>query len=233
MKKINIYLDGPNYDQIKKNLKNREIKGYTFNPSLFKKLNVKNYLSACIKFAKLVYPKPISLEVFADNEEEIFQQALILSKVAQNVEVKIPISYTNGKSTKGVIKRLVNENINLNLTAIFSISQIQKVFSEIKNTKTILSVFAGRIHDMGLDASKEIQKISKMLKKNKSKCRLLWASTRQIYDLILAEKCGCKIITISPSIYSKKINFKRNWKEYSLSTVKDFYTDAKKSNFTI
>ena len=233
MKKINIYLDGPNYDQIKKSLKNKEIKGYTFNPSLFKKLNVKNYLSACIKFAKLVYPKPISLEVFADNEEEIFQQALILSKVAQNVEVKIPISYTNGKSTKGVIKRLVNENINLNLTAIFSISQIQKVFSEIKNTKTILSVFAGRIHDMGLDASKEIKKISKMLKKNKSKCRLLWASTRQIYDLILAEKCGCKIITISPSIYSKKINFKRNWKEYSLSTVKDFYTDAKKSNFTI
>lgn len=233
MRSVNIYLDGPNYDQIKKSLKNKEIKGYTFNPSLFKKLNVKNYLSACIKFAKLVYPKPISLEVFADNEEEIFQQALILSKVAQNVEVKIPISYTNGKSTKGVIKRLVNENINLNLTAIFSISQIKEVFPEIKNTKTILSVFAGRIHDMGVDASKEIQKISKMLKKNKSKSRLLWASTRQIYDLILAEKCGCKIITISPSIYSKKINFKRNWKEYSLSTVKDFYTDAKKSNFTI
>ena len=231
--KTDIYLDGPDFIQIKNNLKNREIKGFTFNPSLFKKINVKNYLATSRKLAKLVYPKPISLEVFADNEEEIFQQALILSKVAKNVEVKIPIAYTNGKSTKGVIKRLVNENINLNLTAIFSYSQVREILGEIKDTKTILSIFAGRIHDMGIDASKEILKISKLLKKKRSKCRLLWASTRQIYDLILAENCGCKIITISPSIYEKKINFKRNWREYSLSTVRDFYKDAKDCNFTI
>jgi len=233
MNTINIYLDGPNYDQIKQSLKNKEIKGYTFNPSLFKKLNVKNYLSASRKLAKLVYPKPISLEVFADSEKEILHQALILKKIGKNVEVKIPISYTNGKTTKNVIKKLVREKVNLNITAIFDYSQVAEILPEIKNTKTILSIFAGRMHDMGIDATNQIKKISKLLKKKKSNCRLLWASTRQIYDLVLAKSCGCKIITISPSIYSKKKNIKRTWKEFSLLTVREFYQDAKKCKFTI
>ena len=89
------------------------------------------------------------------------------------------------------------------------------------------------MHDMGIDASKEIKRISKLLKKKQSKCRLLWASTRQIYDLVLAKNCGCKIITISPSIFTKKKNFKRTWKEFSLSTVRDFYKDAKECKFNI
>ena len=189
---INIYLDGPNYDQIKKSLKNSEIKGYTFNPSLFKKLNVKNYLSASKKLAKLVYPRPISLEVFADNEKEIIHQALVLKKIGKNVEVKIPISYTNGKTTKNVIKKLVKEKVHLNITAIFNYSQVAEILPEIKNTKTILSIFAGRMHDMGIDASKEIKRRSKLLKKKHSKCRLLWASTRQIYDLVLAKIVDAK-----------------------------------------
>ena len=163
----------------------------------------------------------------------MINQAKILAKLNKNIYVKIPITYTNGKYTTNVIKELVKSNIKLNITAIFSVHQVRKIIPYVKNTKSILSIFAGRIHDMGEDAFKEILKINKLLKKNNSKCKLLWASTRQVYDLILAEKCGCKIITMSLSIYNKRNNFKKNWKNFSLETVKTFYNDAVKSNFKL
>ena len=231
-KNIEIYLDGPSDLEIKK-LNSRMIKGYTYNPSLMSNLKIKNYLNACKKFSKKVSPKKISLEVFADDEQSMIRQALILSKINKNIYVKIPITFTNGKYTSNVIKELKSKKIKLNITAIFSLKQVKKILPIIKNSNSILSIFAGRIHDMGESATDEIKKISKYLKRNNSNCKILWASTRQIYDIIMAKNCGCHIITMGPSIYSKIKNFKKDWKSFSLETVKTFHADALKSKFKI
>tara|TARA_B100000035_G_C21014750_1_gene561257 strand:- start:715 stop:1425 length:711 start_codon:yes stop_codon:yes gene_type:complete len=233
IKKIQIYLDGPSQKEIKIYKSNNLIKGFTYNPSLMSKLRVKNYLKACKEFSKKVSPKPISLEVFADDPTGMIKQAEIISKVGKNIYVKIPITYTNGKYTTEVLKVLASKNIKLNITAIFSVKQIVKILPIVKNSKCILSIFAGRIHDMGNDATEEIIKISNLLKKKRSNCKILWASTRQIYDIMMAIKSGCHIITMSPEIFLKLNTFKKNWKSYSLETVKTFYQDAKKSKFKI
>ncbi len=232
IKNIAIYLDGPSELEIKK-FNSKNIKGYTYNPSLMAKLKVKNYLNACRKFSKKVSPKQISFEVFADDEKSMINQALVLSKLNKNIYVKIPITYTNGKYTSKVIKVLNSKKIKLNITAIFSLKQIKVILPIINSSNCILSVFAGRIHDMGECASTEIKKISRYLKTKKSNCKILWASTRQIYDIVMAKDSGCNIITMSPSIYSKIKNFKKNWKFFSLETVKTFHSDAVKSKFKI
>ena len=232
MKNIDIYLDGPSHEDIKK-YKSTLIKGYTYNPSLMSQLNVKNYAQACRQFSQKVKPKSISLEVFADDEDGMIKQAITISKINTNIYVKIPITYTNGKYTTKVLKELVSRKIKLNVTAIFNIKQIVEILPIVKSSNCILSVFAGRIHDMGDDASLEINKISKLLKRKKSNCKILWASTRQIYDLVMAKNSGCHIITMSPSIFSKLKVFKKNWKDYSLETVRSFYNDAKKAKFKI
>ena len=232
MKNIDIYLDGPSHADIKK-YKSPLVKGYTYNPSLMSQLNVKNYSQACRQFSKKVEPKCISLEVFADDEAGMIRQAIIISNINKNIYVKIPITYTNGKYTTEVLKELVSRKIKLNITAIFNIKQIIEILPIVKNSKCILSIFAGRIHDMGESATDEIKKISKYLKRNNSNCKILWASTRQIYDIIMAKNCGCHIITMGPSIYSKIKNFKKDWKSFSLETVKTFHADALKSKFKI
>ncbi len=233
VKKIQIYLDGPSEEEIKIYKSNNLVKGFTYNPSLMSKLKVRDYLKACKEFSKRVSPKPISLEVFADDPSGMIKQADKISRIRKNIYVKIPITYTNGKYTTEVLKNLVSKNIKLNITAIFSIKQIIKILPIVKNSKCILSVFAGRIHDMGDDATLEITKISSLLKKKNANCKILWASTRQIYDIMMAIGSGCHIITMSPGIFSKLSTFKKNWKSYSLETVKTFYQDAKNSKFKI
>jgi transaldolase len=232
IKNIKIYLDGPSVNEIEI-YKSNLIKGYTYNPTLMAQLNIKNYLESCREFSRKVFPKYISLEVFADDVVGMIKQAIIISKIHKNIYVKIPITFTNGSYTTEVLKELVSRGIKLNITAIFNIKQIIEILPFVKNSKCILSIVAGRIHDMGEDASLEIKKISKLLKKEKSNCKILWASTRQIYDIIMAVKSGCHIITMSPGIFSKLNNFNKSWKSFSLETVKMFYNDAKKSNFKI
>jgi transaldolase len=155
-----------------------------------------------------------------------------LSKLNKNIYVKIPITYTNGKYTTDVIDQLIRKKIKLNITAVFNLIQVKHILPFIKNTSSIISVFAGRIYDSGFDAAKEVRKIVKYTKKN-SKCRILWASTRQVYDIKLAEKENCDIITVDYSIFKKIKLFNKHWKKFSLETVNQFYSDAIKSNFKI
>ncbi len=230
MKKIKIYLDGPTNIEIKKYYKKSD--GFTFNPSLFKKLGVKNYLAYTKKLLKLTKNKPISIEVFADNEQDCYNQALKIHKINKNIFVKIPITYTNGKSTKNLIKRLSNENIRLNITAIFSLDQIKDIHSSLSNKKHILSIFSGRIYDIGIDASLQFIRMSNYIRK-KTKCASLWASCRMPYDLIAAKKSGADIITMPVSLFEKTKKFGTKPKLSSLETVKGFYIDAKKAKFKI
>ncbi len=226
---IKIFLDGPNIDIIKKNLK--EIDGYTFNPSLFRKLGVKNYLDFCKEILAIEEKKHISLEVLSDDENTMIKEAIKLSSLADNVWIKIPISFTNGASTINVIKQIKNE-VKLNITAIFTFEQIKNIIDVIMDSNTILSVFAGRIYDIGLDANQIIKPISKFVHDN-SKCELLWASPRMTYDLFSAKNSNCDIITMPYDLVKKIDIIGTNPMDYSISTVKMFYNDAQAAKYNI
>ena len=204
--KTQIFADGADIQSIKKLLKNKKIKGFTTNPSLMRKSGIKNYEKFSKQIAKLVYPKSISLEVFSDDIEEMYDQAKVISSWGKNVFVKIPVINTHGTSTSKIIKKLSNENIKLNITAVFTENQINVVTNSINpKSKVILSVFAGRIADSGRNPLKQIKYAIKT--KNNKNHQVLWASTREAYNIIEANKVGCDIITVSPDIFEENEKF--------------------------
>lgn len=226
---MKIFLDGPNFKEIK-NLKN--ISGYTFNPSLFKQLGAKNYVNFVKKIIQLTKNRDISIEVIGDDYENCLKQAIKISKISKYIRVKVPICYSNGKSTKLLIKKLINLNISLNITAIFTFKQIKEILPVVKNKSTILSIFSGRLFDIGINAEREFFKISNYVHKN-SNCKTLWASCRMAYDLIIAKRARADIITIAPNLFIKTKKFGYDPTRYSRDTVKGFLLDAKKSKFKI
>lgn len=175
-KELQIYIDGPSEIEMNE-LQDNRIKGYTFNPSLFKGLGVKNYLDYSKKILEISNNLPVSLEVIGDNPDDLYYQSTKLNSLADNVYIKIPITYTNGNSTIEVIKTLTDENIKLNITAIFTIDQIETILPVIKNSNTIISVFAGRLYDIGINAAPLMKTMSSYIHDN-SNCNILWASTR-------------------------------------------------------
>ena len=231
--KIKIYADGANKKEILYFNYQSNISGLTTNPSLMRKSGISNYKNFSIDILKKVKKKPISFEVFADNFKEMYNQAKIISSWASNVYVKIPISNTKGLSSKKLIKILSNQNVKLNITAIFTKAQINTVFKNLeKNTPAIISIFAGRIADTGRDPIDLIKYASKLFKKN-PKHKILWASTREVLNIIHAEKAGADIITVPTGILKKMKLINKNLNMYSLETVKEFYKDAKAAKYKI
>ena len=228
---IELYADGLNLDEFGKNY-GIEIDGYTFNPSIFRKNGATDYLEYSKKVVSKSENKPVSLEVFADEKNEMIKQAKILSGLSNNIYVKIPITFTNGKFTTEVLIELVKLNIKLNITALFTIDQIKEILPYLKNSNSILSVFAGRIFDCGKDANKDMKDICDFAKAN-SNCKVLWASPRMTYDYINAINCGAEIITMQLSQIKKIKMFKKKLQDYSLDTVKQFYNDAKESGYKL
>lgn len=231
--KIDIYADGASIKEFKKINKKKIVKGFTTNPSLMKKNKVSNYKKFALQVSKIVYPKPISFEIFTDDLTEMYRQALIISSWNKNIYVKIPIVNSKGKSTINVISKLLMKNIKCNVTAIFDLNQL-KPFEKIKKTKTalILSVFCGRIADSGIDPIPKIKKIVRKFKYNK-KIQILWASTREPFSVVSADKVGCHIITVPTEMIPKFNIFGKDNLKYSLETVRTFLKDAQKSNFKI
>ena len=228
-KKIGLYLDGPTFQEIK-DFKN--VDGYTFNPSLYKKLKAENYIEFTKELVSKTNNKPISIEVIADDDENCIRQGEKISKLGNSIYVKIPIIFTSGQSSKKTIKSLVEKNIKLNITAIFEISQVKEILPILKDSKAILSIFSGRIFDIGLDAVKVFGEMAKYIHEN-SNCKVLWASCRMSYDYILAQKCGADIITMQPNLAKKIALFGKSSLEYSKDTVKGFFDDAKSSGFVL
>jgi len=228
---IQIYADGPTLEEIDGFDKNL-IKGYTFNPTLFKMLGVINYLGHCEKLLKTCDTLPVSLEVFADEEDEMIRQAKILGALGKNVYVKIPITNTSGESTVNVLKGLVNEGIKLNITAIFTKIQVEEILPSLSKTESIISIFSGRIFDIGLNAVDITGEISEMVHAN-SNCKVLWASPRMVYDIINACDANCDIITMQSSLIKKLSLFGKTPNEYSMDTVKMFYNDAAESGYKL
>ncbi len=227
--KIEIYHDGPNEDQLI-NLISNKISGFTFNPSIFKKLKIDNYLEACKKYSKLANQKPVSLEIIADNNKEAYDQAIKLSNISNNVYVKIPVMFTNKEPTYELIQKLTKKNINLNITAILSLQQIEELIPIVENNQNILSIFVGRIYDSGVDGEEYLKNI---INYKKRKFKFLWASARMAFDVIKAERTGFDIITLTTELIQKYNKFGINLEEVSKKTVKQFYDDAVSSGFKL
>jgi len=230
-KKIELYVDGLKLEEFEDNL-GTEVDGYTFNPSIFRKNGAKNYIEYCKNILSKTKDKPVSFEVIADKKDSMISQAKILSSLSESVFVKIPIIFTNGKSTIEVAKYCVSNNIKMNITAIFTIDQILKILPVIKDTQNILSIFAGRIFDRGINAFNVMKEINLAVKEN-SKCKTLWASPRMSYDYIAAIESNTDIITMQPEQIKKLKKFGKNLDQYSKETVKQFFDDAQSSGYEI
>ena len=231
--KIKIFCDIAELDQIKKFNKKKIVKGFTTNPSLMRKAGAKNYKSYSKKILKICHNKPVSLEVFADGYKEMKKQAIQINAWAKNVYVKVPVFNSKGKFMSKIIKELNSENIKLNITAVYTARQTEKILKLInKKTKVIISIFAGRASDTGKDPIPELKKSIFLSKKFKN-VEILWASVREPYNYLQAKQIGCHIITVPPGIIEKIEKFGKTFDQLTVETVKAFLVDSKKSNFKL
>ena len=228
-----IFCDIADLATIKKFNKKKIVKGFTTNPSLMRKAGAKDYKLYSKKILKICKNKPVSLEVFADELKEREEQGLKINTWGKNVYVKIPVLNSKGKFTGKVIKELNKQNIKLNITAVYTSSQTNKILKAInKKTKVIISMFAGRSADAGKDPIPEFKKSIAMAKKFKN-VEILWASVREPYNYFQANQLGCHIITIPPNIIEKIENFGKSFTQLTKETVVAFLKDSKKSKFKI
>ncbi len=228
-----IFCDIAEINQIKKFNKKKIVKGFTTNPSLMRKAGAKDYKSYAKKILKVCSNKPVSLEVFADDYINMKKQALKINTWGKNIYVKIPIINSKGIFMGKVIKELNNQNIKLNITAVYNANQTKKILKLInKKTKVIISIFAGRAGDTGKDPVPEFKK-SVMFSKKFKNVEILWASVREPYNFLQAKQLGCHIITVPPSIIQKIEKFGKSFDQLTKETVKNFLSDSKKSRFKI
>jgi len=218
---------------IKKFNKKKIVKGFTTNPSLMRKAGAKDYKSYSKKILKICKYKPVSLEVFADEYIEMKKQAIQINTWAKNVYVKVPVANSKGRFMGRIIKELNNQSIKLNITAVYSAKQTEKILKLInKKTRVIISIFAGRAGDTGKDPVPEFKKSVSLAKKFKN-VEILWASVREPYNYLQAQQLGCHIITVPPTTIEKIENFGKTFDQLTKETVKGFLIDSKKSKFKI
>jgi transaldolase len=228
-----IFCDIAELALIKKFNKKNIVKGFTTNPSLMRKAGAQDYKSYSQKILKICNKKPVSLEVFADEYEEMREQAIEINNWGKNVYVKVPVVNSKGVFMGKIIKELNNQNIKLNITAIYSAKQTEKILKLInKKTKVIISIFAGRAADTGKDPVPEFKKSIMMSKKFKN-VEILWASVREPYNYLQAKQLGCHIITVPPPTIVKIEKFGKTFEQLTQETVKAFLVDSKKAKFNI
>ena len=231
--KTKIYCDSADLSLIKKYNKKKIVKGFTTNPSLIRKAGAKNYEDYSKKILKICKNKPVSLEVFADDSESMINQGLKINEWGKNVYVKVPVVNTKNRFTGKVISELNRRGVKLNITAVYSFKQTNKILNSInKKSKVIISIFAGRAADAGKDPIPQFLKSIKYAKKYKN-VEILWASVREPYNFIQSKQIGCHIITVPPSIIDKIENFGKSLNILTKETVSNFYDDSVKSKFNI
>ena len=231
--KTKIFCDIAELDIIRIFNKKKIVKGFTTNPSLMRKAGAKDYKLYSKKILEICSNKPVSLEVFADNYKDMKKQALQINAWGKNVYVKIPVVNSKGFFSGKIIKELNNQGVKLNITAIYSAKQTEKILKLIdKKTKVIISIFAGRAGDTGKDPIPEFKKSISMAKKFKN-VEILWASVREPYNYLQAKQLGCHIITVPPMIINKIEVFGKSFDQLTKETVKAFLEDSKKSKFKI
>ena len=230
---IKIFCDIADLESIKKFNKKSIVKGFTTNPSLMRKAGAKDYKNYSKEILKICRNKPISFEVFADDKKSMIEQGKKINTWGKNVYVKVPVVNSRNIFTGQVIKELNNSDIKLNITAVYSSKQTEKILKVInKKTKVIISIFAGRAGDAGKDPVPELKKSIKLAKKFMN-VEILWASVREPYNYLQAKQLGCHIITIPPSIIEKIQKFGKSFDQLTQETVRAFLVDSKKSNYKI
>ena len=226
-----IFCDIADVSLIKKFNRKKIVKGFTTNPSLMRKAGAKDYKSYSKQILKFCKNKPISFEVFADDQKSMIEQGKKINTWGKNIFVKVPVVNSKNKFTGNVIKELNNKNIKLNITAVYTAKQTAKILKVInKKTKVIISIFAGRAGDTGKDPVPEFKKSIIMAKRFRN-VEILWASVREPYNYLQAKQLGCHIITIPPAVIEKIEKFGKSFNQLTLETVKAFLVDSKKSNF--
>ena len=228
-----IFCDIADYKTIKFFNNKSLVDGFTTNPSLMRLAGAKNYKEYSLKILKICKKKPISFEVFADNFKDMLKQAYEINSWGKNVYVKIPVVNSKGAFTGSVINELSNKGIKLNITAVYTFEQTRKIYKRLnKKTKSIISIFAGRMADKGKDPLPIFKKSVTLVKKNKN-IEILWASTREAYNFTQARQLNCNIITMPPKVINQITRFGKSFKSMTLETVKGFLTDSKKSRFSL
>ena len=230
---IKLFADGADINEMKRIYREGIVKGFTTNPTLMRKANVANYEAFAKDVLKEICDLPISFEVFSDEFDTMEIEARKIASWGKNVNVKIPITNTKGELSTALIKKLSGEGISLNITAILTVEQVEAVARVISpRTRTIISVFAGRIADTGRDPVPYMKEAVSILKSNRN-AELLWASSRELLNIFQAESCGCHIITVTSDILKKIQNIGKDLGILSLDTVKMFYEDARASKYEI
>ena len=231
--KTKIFCDIADYKIIKIFNRKSLVDGFTTNPSLMRLAGAKNYKNYSLKILKICKNNPFSFEVFADNFVDMLKQAYEINSWGKNVYVKIPVVNSKGVFTGPVIKELSDKGIKLNITAVYTFEQTEKIFKKLnKKTKSIISIFAGRMADKGKDPIPIFKKSISLTKKNKN-IEILWASTREAYNFIQAKQLNCNIITMPPKVINQIAGFGKSFKSMTLDTVKGFLADSKKSRFSL
>ena len=231
--KVKIYADGADRDGMLEMYAKPYIQGFTTNPTLMKKAGITDYKIFAHEILQAIPDRPISFEVFADEFTDMERQALEIKTWGENVYVKIPVSNTRQDMAYDLIERLSGAGVHLNVTAMLTLEQVQNVADALKDgPDSIVSVFAGRIADTGLDPVPVMQKALTLLEVA-PKAELLWASPREVLNIYQADNIGCHIITATNDLIRKLALGGKDLAEYSLETVQMFYDDAQSAGYTL
>ena len=232
--KVKIFADGADKPGMLSLYANPLIQGLTTNPTLMKKAGIKDYEAFARDILQTIKSKPISFEVFSDEFPEMRRQALKIAAWQQNVYVKIPITNTRGESSLPLVRELGKDGVRLNITAILTLDQVRGVAEALNPAvPSVVSVFAGRIADTGVDPE-PILRASRCLLERQPRAELLWASVREVLNIFQAEACGCHIVTVPHDILNKALKMAgTKLSDLSLDTVKMFAQDAAAAGFSV
>ena len=230
---IELFADGGDIEDLRRKLESPIVDGVTTNPSLIRSAGVTDYRHFCAELAELPTSKPISIEVLCDDLEEMRRQALQISALSENFFVKIPVVNSKGVSTRNVVRNLIDEGVNVNVTAIFTLTQVEQ-FLEIVSPRAnlFLSLFCGRIADAGVDA-REIMMDATRAAEPYPNVKFIWASTRQVYNVVEAVDSGCHIITMTDEVFQKLGYLNKDLTEWSKETAAQFVSDAIRAGYSI
>jgi transaldolase len=230
---IAVFADGASIDEIDMLTQSYGVKGFTTNPTLMASAGVKDYLPFARKLLFAADGRPVSFEVFADDHDEMYRQALILNDLGPNVYVKIPITTTSGEFCTPVMGALHREGVKVNATAVFTSEQVKKIAEELTSaTPAVVSIFAGRIADAGIDPEPLCTEAVEMFA-NRPRIEVLWASCREIFNVLQAQRSGCDIVTVPFNLLPKLLGLGRSLEQFSLETVRMFFDDAELSGFVL
>jgi transaldolase len=230
--RVQIFADGADRDSFLELYRRPYIKGFTTNPTLMRAMGVTDYQSFALDLLATIQDRPISFEVFADDEDEMEDQARHISAWAKNVFVKIPVMNTEGKSTYDLVRRLSRDDIQINVTALLTLDQVREVCKALKgDTPAYVSVFAGRIADTGRDPVPIMREAATMI--SDVNAQLIWASPRELLNVFQADEAGCHVITATSDVLKKLPLVGKDLHEFSQETVQMFRRDAVKSGYSL